>query len=95
MPDFDNDPPKKKRVYRPKVVHEDDEEDRPSRRRTEPRYTCPFCGTHEEPQRVSKVSGAGWVVFVLFLLFCCILAPFGLLIREEYDFCPECLVHIG
>lgn len=57
-----------------------------------PAWQCAFCAYVGPPARGSEVSGAGWVVFILLLLFTCILCPIGLLIREQYVFCPRCLM---
>lgn len=94
MSDFDTDPPKKKRVYRPKVVHEDEEEDRPSRREGRG-FQCPFCKSRKLPVYDSKISGSGWVVFVLLLLFCFPFCFFGLMMREEAQYCQDCDMKLG
>jgi hypothetical protein len=50
-------------------------------------FTCPFCHTTAPPFTASKVSTAGWVVFVLLFLSCfgILLAWIGLLIKEHYQ----------
>jgi DNA-directed RNA polymerase subunit M/transcription elongation factor TFIIS len=63
------------------------ERPRKIRKRRRFRFECPYCGSHEEPIDTSRVSSAGWVLFVLlFPLFCWI----GLLIRERETRCYDC-----
>ena len=69
-----------------------DEEDRPRR----PSFRCPYCKSDEVPVRKSQVSQAGWIVFILMLLFLCLpLCWIGLLIKEEYRVCADCGSKLG
>jgi DNA-directed RNA polymerase subunit RPC12/RpoP len=68
-----------------------DDDDRPVRRG----FRCPYCGSREVPVTRSKISAAGWVTFVVLLLFCLPLFWIGLLIKEEYRECYECGMRIG
>src|SRR5882724_6389278 len=47
-------------------------------------FSCPYCHTNLPPLRQSKISGAGWAVFVVMLLVCFPLFWVGFLIKEEY-----------
>jgi DNA-directed RNA polymerase subunit RPC12/RpoP len=60
--------------------------------RPEPRpgFQCPFCGSRELPYRSETISGAGWAVFVIMLLFCFPLFWIGLLIKESTSRCANC-----
>ncbi|GIU82634.1 MAG: hypothetical protein D6687_06080 [Acidobacteria bacterium] len=60
-----------------------------------PHYYCPRCRIHVDPIISSKVADAGWVVFVLLLLFCLPLFWIGLLIRETILVCPFCRLRLG
>jgi hypothetical protein len=51
---------------------------------------CPFCGTTARPYVSSAISQAGWITFVLLLLFCLPLFWIGLLITEPQVHCSEC-----
>lgn len=60
--------------------------------------TCPYCKYNGPPTIEKKVSEAGWVVFVVLLLFCIVLCwiPFvidGL--QKEVRKCPSCGVTLG
>lgn len=58
---------------------------------TTPQFRCPFCGSTLQPVSRSKVSNAGWILFVVLLLFLCLpLCWIGLLIREENRYCSQC-----
>ena len=59
------------------------------------RFRCPFCGSRAIPVRRAQISAAGWVVFVVMLLFCLPLFWLGLLITEEYRVCHDCGSRIG
>lgn len=58
-------------------------------------YRCPYCQSPYPPLLVQKVSGGGWVVFVLLLLVCIPLCWIGLLIKDEYRICATCRVVLG
>lgn len=81
----------------------DDEDDRPrrSRRRRyeddEQRsgFRCPFCKSDYPPRVRSKISTAGWVLFVILLLGCFPICWVGLLITENYRVCDECGINLG
>lgn len=64
---------------------------------------CRYCGSTRRPFVRSRVAPAGWAVvavlaafffglglFLCFPLFLVPLALLGLLIREEFHFCPGC-----
>lgn len=60
--------------------------------------TCPYCKYSGLPVIEKKVSEAGWVVFVILLLFCLILCwiPFvvdGL--KKDVRICPSCRITLG
>jgi hypothetical protein len=54
-------------------------------------WRCGSCGFVGMPAHSSSVSTVGWVVFAFLLICTCLLAPVGLLIREERTWCPHCL----
>ncbi len=69
---------------------------RPSRRRGPGvGFHCPFCRSNDPPQVRSKISTAGWVVFVVLLLFCFPLCIIGLFITENYRVCSSCGINLG
>lgn len=70
----------------------DDDRPPPSGQR---RFRCPYCGSDAFPTTRSKISEAGWVVFVLLLVFCFPLFWIGLLIKESYRECTDCGMKIG
>lgn len=86
-------------------VPDDPQVERPSRRvvwsqhdgrNDEPMFKCPYCGFDGMPYVRSKVSGSGWVVFVLLLLFVCpFLCWIGLLIKDDYRVCSCCGMKLG
>lgn len=82
---------------RPAAPVEEEADDSPDAAHSLPRFTCPYCGTHDGPMTRSRVSPAGWVVFVVLLLslFCFPFCILGLLIREEYNTCSCCGLRIG
>jgi DNA-directed RNA polymerase subunit RPC12/RpoP len=57
-----------------------------------PVLRCPYCGTVAPVLVRDKVSTAGWVVFVVLLVFVVgiVLCWVGLLIRENYYVCSRC-----
>jgi hypothetical protein len=56
---------------------------------------CPVCGSVGPPYYKSKVSTAGWIVFVLLLvLFCWPLCWIGLLMKENYAVCSTCWIKL-
>ena len=69
---------------------ERDDEDFTDLPRFKRRYGCRYCGSGAEPITCSQISQAGWITFVLMLLFCWPLFWIGLLMREEYYQCPDC-----
>lgn len=86
----DEDAPKrKKRKARRREDDEDDydDDDRPSSRHG---FTCPYCQTHRPPRVASKISVAGWVLFVVLLLTCFPLCIIALFITENYRICSSC-----
>jgi lipopolysaccharide-induced tumor necrosis factor-alpha factor len=74
-----------------------DEDDREGRRsaRRRGQFECPYCHTTYPPVTRSQISTAGWIVFVILLLFCLPLCFIGLFIKEEYRVCSECGNRIG
>ena len=80
------------RPARDRDDEENDDDDRSGRRG---RFRCPFCGSRDLPVTKSQISGAGWVVFVVMLLFCFPLFWIGLLIKEDYRVCHECGSKLG
>jgi hypothetical protein len=58
-------------------------------------FRCPYCGSPELPHSYSQISGAGWVVFTLLLLFCLPLFWVGLLIREDVTVFHDCGMRLG
>jgi uncharacterized paraquat-inducible protein A len=83
-----------------------DEDDRPRRRRRRRGrydedhddgygYRCPYCRTRARPYRRSQISGAGWAIFIVMILFCLPLFWIGLLITEEYSVCSRCGARVG
>lgn len=71
-----------------------DFDDRPRRRRRS-RFRCPYCDTPAPPEIRTKVSGGGWVVFVVLLLVFFPLCWVGLLMKDEYRTCYDCGVKLG
>lgn len=85
--------------YRPRREVGDPDDDyrpiRPRRRRRREReeigFRCPFCNTPEPPLWRAKVSTAGWVCFVLLLLFFCWpICWVGLLMKDWHSVCARC-----
>lgn len=82
---------------------DDDDDDRPSRRRSNRddddrparRRGCPFCGYDGAPRTQSNISGAGWAVFVILLLFFFPLCWIGLLMKDTYRVCGDCGAKLG
>jgi DNA-directed RNA polymerase subunit RPC12/RpoP len=59
-------------------------------------FRCPYCGSRQLPQRRSKISAGGWVMFWILLLFLCFpLCWIGLLMKEEYLVCYDCGIKLG
>lgn len=99
-------PPNTSQQSEDEDVEEDDDDDykssrqhrspRPRRRlRPRSRFCCPYCGSEEHPLIRSKVSGGGWVIFVIVLLIFFPLCWVGLLMRERYHVCYDCGVRVG
>jgi hypothetical protein len=59
-----------------------------------PQFRCPFCQTTSPPIIGSKISAAGWVTFVVLLLFCLPLFWIGLLIKEPVKSCSHCGIQL-
>jgi hypothetical protein len=91
-PDDEDDRPRRDngRVVQVNVqqVIEGDEERRPRRRREG--FRCPYCDSPERPIVRRQVSGAGWAVFVLLLIFTIIFCFIGLFIQEDVRYCRDC-----
>jgi hypothetical protein len=86
-------PPSRREVEK----HEDeDEDDRDRRRRRRRRdrdrggFHCPYCDSTARPLVHRQVSPAGWIVFVLLLIFTIIFCFVGLFIQEEVRYCRDC-----
>lgn len=62
---------------------------------TSPVWVCPFCHRPGQLVFVSKVSTAGWITFILLLLFCFPLCFLGLLMKDSRSLCPNCHVQIN
>jgi len=59
---------------------------------------CPICEHDGAPFVTKQVSGSGWIVFVLLILFCIILAwlPFVVdSLKEEVRKCSNCGTKLG
>jgi hypothetical protein len=85
-------PPRRKK---PSRVFDEDDYDDDDRRRRGPGFSCPYCGSTHIPEVRSRVSGAGWAVFVVLLITCFPLFFIGLLIKEEYRVCYDCGMTVG
>jgi hypothetical protein len=79
-----------------------DDEPRPRRSRRSRRweseevgFRCPFCQTNYPPQVMSRISTAGWVIFVILLIACFPLCIIGLFITEDYRVCSSCGIKLG
>jgi len=58
-------------------------------------FECPFCHSRNPPIVHSKVSTAGWVIFVLLLLSCFPLCIIGLMMKEQFRVCESCGIKLG
>jgi hypothetical protein len=58
-------------------------------------WRCLFCGERVRPVVRGEISQTGWIVFIVVLLFFFPLCWIGLLMKEEYRFCPECGCKLG
>lgn len=58
-------------------------------------YRCPRCNSNALPIGRAQISEAGWITFVLMLVFCFPLFFIGLLMTEEYRVCPVCYAKVG
>jgi hypothetical protein len=61
-------------------------------------FRCVYCGCERLPHINKKISGTGWVVFVLLLLFCIPLCwlPFVLDgCKEDERVCSGCGIKLG
>ena len=58
-------------------------------------FRCPFCQSNELPDVKRRISTAGWVTFVLLLIFCFPLCIIGLFIKEDYRVCSCCGIKLG
>ncbi|HEV3258465.1 MAG TPA: LITAF-like zinc ribbon domain-containing protein [Gemmataceae bacterium] len=89
-------PPARRRAY------EDEGEDLPTRRgrgRADDDehndFRCPFCGSRHPPTFRPVISTAGWVVFVVLLIFCLPLCVIGLFIKADQRVCSDCGIELG
>lgn len=97
------DEPRRERVRRGRDDYDDDFEERGRGRRRSRRsrierrdgFECPFCGSDEFPRVKNEVSTAGWVVFIILILFCTPLCWIGILITEEKRLCRDCGMKLG
>ncbi len=60
-----------------------------------PVWQCPFCRSQARPVELTKISTAGWVVFVVLLICCLPLFWIGLLIKQRYRVCSACGASLG
>jgi hypothetical protein len=61
--------------------------------RSEPTaFTCPYCKTTNPPIVKSRISTAGWVLFVVLIFLCLPLCWVALFITEPYRQCSRCHV---
>jgi len=74
------------------IQQEREVESKPIRRKG---FECPYCHTDEYPEVKSKISTAGWVVFVVLLLICFPLCIIALFIKEDYRVCSACGIKLG
>jgi hypothetical protein len=58
-------------------------------------FRCPFCRSNAPPKVKSRISTAGWVIFVILLIACFPLCIIGLFITEHYHVCSSCGVKLG
>ncbi len=58
-------------------------------------FECPYCHTDAYPIVRSRISTAGWVVFVVLLIFCFPFCIIGLFIKEDYRVCSACGIRLG
>jgi hypothetical protein len=58
-------------------------------------FRCPFCHSNVPPEVKSKISTAGWVIFVVLLIACFPLCIIGLFIKEDYRVCRSCGIKLG
>lgn len=58
-------------------------------------FRCPYCGTSELPYITTRISDAGWVVFVLMLILCFPLFWIGFLMTEDVRHCAACGARLG
>jgi predicted Zn finger-like uncharacterized protein len=58
-------------------------------------FRCPFCQANDPPEVKSRISTAGWVIFVILLIACFPLCIIGLFIREDYRVCSSCGIKLG
>ncbi len=59
---------------------------------------CPVCGHEGEPTVSQQMSSTGWIVFVLLLVFTCVLAFIPFLVdgcKETVYKCANCHAKIG
>jgi hypothetical protein len=53
-------------------------------------FRCPHCQSTAPPVIAKRISTAGWIVFVAFLIICFPASLIGLFIKEEYRMCSWC-----
>jgi len=58
-------------------------------------FRCPFCQSNDPPEINSRISTAGWVIFVILLIACFPLCVIGLFIKEDYRVCSSCGIKLG
>jgi hypothetical protein len=58
-------------------------------------WTCPFCRYQGAPLARSKISTAGWILFVVSLFVCFPLFFIGLLLKDRYRVCASCGTTVG
>ena len=62
------------------------------------RFSCPFCKSSAGPYARSKISQAGWVVFIIMLITCIgwlfLWIPL-IFMKEEHRFCRHCNMQLS
>jgi len=68
----------------------EDEPERPVRRRRKSKWSCPYCDSTEAPIIRRQVGAVGWVMFAVLLLFFFPLCFLGLMMTDENEYCADC-----
>jgi lipopolysaccharide-induced tumor necrosis factor-alpha factor len=79
----------------PRRRRRDEDDDEPRRRRGG-RFACPYCGSTAPPREREEISQAGWIVFVVLILFCIPLCWIPLIsMKEKIRNCSDCGSKLG